>query len=154
MRVTMMLCDYAVVAEGKLYVSGAGWTLAGGPPVQSALGLIIEVPWDKLNLPVRFAVELQDADGGVVLQPGPMEQGVPMRFEGEFELGRPPGMPHGTPSNVPLALNVPPFGVPAGRYRWVTTLNGEGHEDWHVSFDNPNGTQEQPPTLASDVDSD
>jgi hypothetical protein len=49
MKVTGILCDYAVVADGKLYISGGGWNVTGPEPSQSAIALLFEVPWDRTN---------------------------------------------------------------------------------------------------------
>lgn len=123
MDVTLLLADSAEVAENKLFVLGAGWSFTGpeaaGPMAVAAL---VEVAWDEANVSHPWVLELQDEDGRpVVLPPGD----APLRVEGTIEVGRPPGHPVGAPLSVPLALNFGPMPLPAGRYEWVMTLDGE-----------------------------
>ena len=48
MKATMMLADHAQIADGKLFVSGGGWTwITAGSPF--GIALLMEVPWDRLN---------------------------------------------------------------------------------------------------------
>ena len=35
-KLTMLLCDHATVAEGKLYINGAGWSVTGPEPSPSS----------------------------------------------------------------------------------------------------------------------
>ena len=58
MRATMLLADYAQVAEGKLNVIGGGWTITGPLPSPFALALLIEVPWDRANEKHQLRLEL------------------------------------------------------------------------------------------------
>ena len=58
MRATQLLCDHAVVAEGKLYISGAGWSVTGPDPAPSAIALKLDVPWDLTNLPIEIRLRL------------------------------------------------------------------------------------------------
>ncbi len=71
MKVTLLLCDAAQVAEGKLYCMGAGWTQTGPGPTTMALGIIVYVPWDRTNAALQLVLELREADGTVVRLPGP-----------------------------------------------------------------------------------
>lgn len=130
----MMLCDYAAVAEGKFYISGGGWTVTGPAPSPSGLAILISLPWVMANQKVEFAVRLLREDGQPVTQPGPLGD-TPIAIEGDFEVGRPPGVKPGTPLDVPLAMNVPPLPLPTGeRFSWELTIDGKHHEDWHVAF--------------------
>ena len=47
MNVTMLLCDAAQVAYGKLYILGGGWSMTGPDPVPSAVALKIHVDWHE-----------------------------------------------------------------------------------------------------------
>jgi hypothetical protein len=85
MKVTAVLCDYAVVADGKLYISGGGWNITGPDPSPSAVALLFEVPWDRTNTKIRFTVELLTTDEQPVMQPGPLGAQRPVKAEG----GRP-----------------------------------------------------------------
>jgi hypothetical protein len=136
-RLTLILCDSAQVSDGKLHLLGGGWSFTGPGPTASALGVLIEVPWDRANQPLAFRLELRNEDGTDVLQPGPLGQ-QPVRIGANIEVGRPPGHPHGVPLVVPLAVNVPPLELtPGNRYSWEAHIDGEpANDDWHVSFTN------------------
>lgn len=130
----MLLCDYAAVAEGKLFISGAGWAMTGPAPASSAIALLLDVPWDQTNRPIAFRLDLQGADGQPVMQPGVTGE-TPVEVSGQFEVGRPVGIAPGTPLAVPLALNFPPLNLtPGQRYTWTLSVNGEHQEDWYLSF--------------------
>jgi hypothetical protein len=49
MRVTMLLCDFAQVAEGKLNIIGAGWSQTNAQTSVSAVAIKVDVPWDLTN---------------------------------------------------------------------------------------------------------
>ena len=131
----MLLADSAQVAEGKLYVLGAGWDQIGPGPMPSAIALLFQVPWDLTNKRHRWRMELVDSDGEPVVLPTPMGREEPVQLQGEFEVGRPPGVPAGTSLNVPAAITLGPLPLEAGRrYEWRLTLGKESHEDWRLAF--------------------
>ena len=134
MKVTMMLADFAQVADGKLTIVGGGWSVTGPMPVTFAIAVLFEVPWDRANEKHRFRLDLVDADGHVVF--AETEEGEePVVIEGEFEAGRPPGLKPGTPLDVPIAINLPgPPVPPGGRYEWRLTVNGAHESDWRLPF--------------------
>jgi hypothetical protein len=134
-KVTLLLCDAAQVADGKLHLLGGGWSFTGPGPVPSALAVLIEVPWDRANQPLTLNIELRHADGSVVMQQGPVGE-QPVRINADIEVGRPPGHPPGVPLVVPLAINIPPMQLtPGARYSWEADIEGEpANDDWHVSF--------------------
>jgi hypothetical protein len=135
MKVTMLLADYAQVAEGKLNVIGGGWNVTGPTPAPSSIAILIEVPWDRSNERHSFHLELVDADGHPVMATDPQGQSVPVQLGGMFEVGRPPGIKRGTPLTFPLAINLGPQPVPpGGRFEWRLTINGESDEDWRLAF--------------------
>ncbi len=134
MKVTMMLADYAAVADGKLTIVGGGWSVTGPMPVPFAIAILFAVPWDRANIKHRFRLDLVDADGQAVFVPTD-DGDEPLTIEGEFEAGRPPGLKPGTPLDVPIAINLPgPPVPPGGRYEWRLTVNGEGDPDWRLAF--------------------
>lgn len=134
MRAVVFLCDSAQVADSKLNILGGGWSICGLGPVQMALALKIDVPWDQANRQHRFAIWLQDADGQQVTVPGP-EGDQPLRIEGQFETGRPPGLREGVALDVPLALNFGVLHLPAdSRFTWKLEIDGVSEEGWEVSF--------------------
>ncbi len=141
MKATLLLCDAAQIAEGKLYCLGAGWTETGPGPTTMALGILIYVPWDRTNAELGLVLELREADGTVVRLPGPAGES-PVRIEGGFEVGRPPGLARG--SSIPVPLAIPIAGMqltPGQRYYWELTIDGQTHEDWTLHF----GTRPLPP---------
>jgi len=134
MRVTMLLADAAQAVNGKLYVLGGGWSQIGPDPSPMAIAMKVDVPWDQANRPHEWMLELVDADG----KPVPVRTATgeqPVRLAGRFEVGRPAGLPPGTPIDLPLAISIGPFPLPSGRRLvWRLTVDGETREDWQVGF--------------------
>ncbi len=134
MKVTLMLADFAQVAEGKLSVMGAGWTFIGPGPTPFAVAGIIEVPWHQANRQHTFQLDLIDLDGQPVILDTP-EGEQPLSIQGGFEVGRQPGLREGVGIPFPLAINCGPVPLPAGgHYEWSLLIDGETHEDWRLAF--------------------
>lgn len=133
MNVTLLLADSAQAVLGKLYILGGGWSVTGPDAAVMALAVKIEVPWDRGNDRHHWSLELLDADGQPVELPGPPNgEHQPVRLEGDFEPGRPPGLKPGTPLDVAMAFNFGPMPLPAdGRYRWQFNV---GADTWSVGF--------------------
>src|SRR5262249_48223731 len=108
---------------------GGGWSVTGPGPVPSALAIKVEVPWTEANRPHDLVITLLDADGRPV-----SADGAPVEIRGQFEVGRPPGLPAGTPLDTVLALNVGPLRLAPGRYLWRLAIDGESRDDWSVGF--------------------
>ncbi len=144
MKVTMMLADYAKVADGKLNVMGGGWDITGPQPAPFAIAARVDVPWHLTNRRHALRFELIDLDGNAVLVETPDGE-QSLRFECEFEVGRPPGVRTGASLPWMFALNSGPVPLPAGRFfEWRLTINGEAHEDWRLPFSTrPDPGQEQ-----------
>src|SRR5436309_2115207 len=125
MKVTMLLCDAAEVAGGKLYILGGGWSVTGPGPSQMAVAIKIEVPWDQTNRRHRLRLELIDADGNRVSAPAEdPEHPSEVQVEGEFEVGRPPGITPGTPMDFPLAIALGILQLPPGqRFTWKLSID-------------------------------
>ncbi|MCU1490618.1 MAG: hypothetical protein JWM85_2023 [Acidimicrobiaceae bacterium] len=134
MRVTMLLCDAAQVADGKLYVLGGGWSLIGPDPTPTAIALKIDVEWSELDQAHHWELFLADEDGNPVIAEaidGP--QAIEVR--GDFEVARPPAVPPGSPVDVALALNFGPLPLaPGHRYRWSMVIDGDANDDWSLAF--------------------
>jgi hypothetical protein len=131
----MLLCDHAQVAEGKLFVSGGGWTVTTAGQAPMGVAVLIQVPWDRSNRDITFALTLRDSDGNPVI--GQVIDGVPtpISLQGDFQVGRPPGVAPGSSLAVPLAVNLPPPPLePGKRYEWTLELDGDSHEDWTLPF--------------------
>ncbi len=133
-KVTMMLCDAAQVADGKLYILGGGWSMTGPDPVPSAIALKIDVGWHEAEQPHHWELYLEDADGQPVLVNTP-EGDHPIEVRGEFTVGRPPGIPEGSPIDVALAVNLGPLPLtPGTRYTWRISIDGDSQTDWMLGF--------------------
>jgi len=138
MKVTMLLADFAQVADGKLTIVGGGWSLTGPDPTPFGIAILVHVPWDQANRRHTLRLELVDADGQPVTVPGDDDgEGAPIVFldDIEFEVGRPAGIKPGTPLELPLAVNSSPLSLEPGcRYEWRLSIDGEGDEDWRLAF--------------------
>ncbi len=63
-KVTMLLCDSAQVADGKLYVLGGGWSMTGPDPMPSAIALKIDVAWNESGEPHHWSsISRMQTDG-------------------------------------------------------------------------------------------
>jgi len=134
MKVTIMLADFAQAVNGKLYIMGGGWSIAGPQTNPSAIAVKIEVPWNEANRKHSLKLELLDADYRPVLLPTP-NGNSPLVISGDFEVGRPAGLLPGTPIDVPLAFNIGPLPLdPGQRYIWKLSINDQAGEDWEVRF--------------------
>lgn len=124
-NVTMLLCDAAQVADGKLYILGGGWSMTGPDPVPSAVALKIDVDWHEAGSPHHWELFLEDADGKPVMLETP--DGLqPVEVRGEFTVAQPAGIPEGSPIDVALAVNLGPIPLPAGtRYVWRLVIDGD-----------------------------
>ncbi len=133
----MLLADSAQAdVSGKAHALGLGWNIASTPTPPMALLLLIEVGWNEANERHRISAELHDEDGSPVLVPGDGGVHVPIRFEGDYEVGRPPGSVPGMPLGIPIVINVGP-GIPlqsGKRYRWHVENSGEPGADLSVGF--------------------
>src|ERR1700750_1333206 len=130
MRVTMMLASHAQVADGKLFISGGGWSVCGPGPVACGVAVLFHIPWQHTNEKIAFTLKLLDEDGSAVTPPGPREA----RPGAQFERGRPAGLAPGTEINVPVAFNTVLQLSAGGRYTWVLEIDGQGDEEWRVLF--------------------
>ena len=134
MKVTLLLADSAQAVADKLYILGGGWSVTGPGPTNMALAIKIEVPWDQSNRRHVWRIELLDADGGQVQLAGPSAP-QPINLSGDFEVGRPAGLPEGTPLDLPLAINLAAVPFPPGqRLVWKMYIDDETREVWDVAF--------------------
>ena len=134
MKATMLLCDAAQVADGKLYILGGGWSLTGPAPAPSAIAVKIEIDWHEAVTSHHWELWLENADG----QPVSIEtaEGPQMvEIRGDFEVGRPEGIPEGSPIDLPLAVNLGPIPLAAGsRYNWRLSIDGIQDTSWTLGF--------------------
>jgi hypothetical protein len=140
MRVTMMLADHAQVSDGKLFIAGGGWSLAGPGPIPCGIALLFHVPWQQTNERAAFLLRLLDEDGRPFPSADvPGEQSI--EAGGQIEAGRPAGMAPGAEINVPVAFNTVLQLPPGRRFTWVLEINGRADDAWRVSF----ATRNAPP---------
>lgn len=134
MRVTMLLADMAQVAEGKLYIMGAGWSVTGPDPMPSAVVLKLDIDRHETNFSHYWELFLEDGDGKPVLFDTP--DGLqPVEVRGEFNVGEPEGVPEGAPVDLPIAINFGPLPLaPASRFTWRLVIDGETPLGGTLSF--------------------
>jgi Family of unknown function (DUF6941) len=130
----MMLADHAQVADGKLFISGGGWSACGSGAIPCAVALIFHVPWQETDKKVSFSLQLVDEDGHGVMQPG-AQDGLPVQVNGTFEARRPPTIAPGTEVTVPMAFNIVLALAPNRRYVWVLDVDGRRDDSWQVPFE-------------------
>src|SRR5205809_1350406 len=101
MKVTILLADAVQAVNGKLYILGGGWSVTGPDPAPSAIAVKIEVGWNETDQPHHWELFLVDADGQEVGVDTP-DGRQPIEIRGDFETGKPQGIPEGSPIDVPL----------------------------------------------------
>jgi hypothetical protein len=120
----LLLADHAEAVNGKLYVMGAGWTNVSRPPrpapdampiTHFGVGVSVLVPWTQTNNRHHLIVRIESEDGEPVLG----------RVEADLEVGRPPGLRHGSDQRAVLALNVDMTFPAPGGYRIVAELGDQ-----------------------------
>jgi len=63
MKITLLLADFARVANGKLDVIGGGWSMMNAQgPFGFFVAALFQIPWDRTNQKHKFRLELLDAD--------------------------------------------------------------------------------------------
>jgi hypothetical protein len=95
----VILADAAQVQGDKLYLLGGGWTMIWAKEFpaqhQMAVAAGILVPWLETNAKHNFRILVRGEDGTTFTDVG-----------GEFEQGRPPGLPPGTTQRVMFTVNM------------------------------------------------
>ena len=133
MEKTLILSDYARVADSKLDLIGAGWCVTGPGPVTFGVGILFHIGWDDANQKHHFILDLLDADGAPVLDPD-SDQPV-LHFEGDFEAGRPAGVKAGLTQNGPIALNLIGANLPTGcSFQLRLVVDGDENDATSVAF--------------------
>lgn len=119
----IILCDAAQADPmgGKVHMLGAGWSRMPSPTTPHAVVVLLKIPWHRANEKLPMALELRTADGPPVeLKTADGNAQVGVRTE--IEVGRPPGLPHGSTLDASFALNVGALPLVPGRYEWHLTL--------------------------------
>jgi hypothetical protein len=133
MKVTMLLADAAQAVEGKLYILGGGWSIIGPEPSPMAFAITIELLWTEADIKHQFRLALHGEDGQLVTIMTPNGT-QPIEIKSYFEVGIPPGLRPGTRLNIPIAINISPFPLPAGKhYVWRCYINEKLAEEVNFS---------------------
>ena len=122
----LVLADSAEVISNKLYMLGGGWEVyfRNGPmPVAFAIAASFHVPWNATNLKHPFEVQVINEDA---------QQKV-MGIGGEFEVGRPPGLPAGSGQRTQLAVKVE-GDLPPASYAVRCLVDGQEQTDRQLAF--------------------
>ncbi len=146
MDAKVLLCDFAEVSGGKLFISGAGISMLASNteeppfPVNIFLAVLVSIAWTETDAKHLMTIELvSEADGAqrrVLLsdqlpeEANPADQGM---IAVVFSAVRMPTMIDGDESVMPLA--VPLFGLPLpapGPYFF--SVNIDGREMDRASF--------------------
>ncbi len=78
------------------------------------MAILLKIPWDRANerLPLKLTLVSEDGEPVVLEEQGKVEHSA------GYEVGRPPGLPHGSLIDSALAIPVPPLPLKQGRYQW------------------------------------
>lgn len=95
----LILADSAQVQGEKLYLLGGGWSQVWAQtfPAQHNMAVAtgVLVPWMQTNMRHQFRVTVRGENGETLAD-----------VAGEFEQGRPPALPPGSPQRVMFAMNL------------------------------------------------
>ena len=96
----LIIADAAQVVGGKLYLLGGGYdrvTLPKGPPAGHSMAVAVSfrVPWNETNVKHDFELKILDGDGQEIFG-----------GNGQFEVGRAPGILPGQDQRTQLAMNI------------------------------------------------
>lgn len=114
MEIDAMLADYAMVSEGKLFLTGAGITDIVTAPqapfvISVHVGVVVRVPYTATNQQHEIRVRLLDADERPVkpFVPGQDPDSLlPLELATQITVGRPPQLVVGDEQSVALAFGV------------------------------------------------
>jgi hypothetical protein len=135
MEIDAMMADSVVVAEGKLYLQGAGWnqiTAAQVPCVHDRVGLaiIIRVPYTATNQTHQLEIGLVGEDGAEVplgaAPPGAAPEGESFitKIGAQFNVGRPATIEAGDDQMVPFGMNLNGLKFDSvGQYSFVISID-------------------------------
>ncbi|MBM3942114.1 MAG: hypothetical protein FJ316_04160 [SAR202 cluster bacterium] len=120
----LILADSAQVVGNKLYLLGGGWDrlqVNAGFPVSHhcAIALAIRVPWNETNRKHTVQVEII-SEAGETEEPKPLAT-----VQGQFEVGRPAGIPQGQDQRFQLAFETNLALERAGVYVIVARIEGQ-----------------------------
>lgn len=113
MTASVILCDFAQVWQGKLFISGGGVSLVGVPPqpphnLNVYAAVLVSVPWNAHNQLHKLTISLRGPDEEVIpllnIVSGPdATEADAGRIVAQFNAGRAPHMSPGDESLLPVA---------------------------------------------------
>lgn len=109
--------------------------------------MFIKVDWTEANEQHKFSLRLVNADGQTVTAEGPAGT-QPIEFQGNLEVGRPPGIPQGSEIDASFVVNLGPLPlVPGQRFTWQLEMDTEtiAAESFYVR-----PLSQQPPATSPD----
>lgn len=122
MDAEVLLCDYAEALNGKLYISGGGWSVVGlARPLRCSLAIRLATAWSETNVRQQLRVSLITQDGQAALGP----DGQPVLFAGNIEVGRPPGLAQGEDIVNCLVLSYEGLDLAAGSYEFKVEVDSK-----------------------------
>ena len=145
MRATLLLCEAAQVADGKLNVLGAGWIEIGTGPATMAVAILIQLSAAEAAGAHHFELFLTEADHQPVFVDTPTGS-MPVEVRGDVNVALPEDFDRTLLLPWPIAVNVPGLALDAGKsYQWNLVVDGESQPDWVLAFRTrpeppPNGT--------------
>lgn len=119
-RVTILLADAAQIADGKLNMLGAGWSIIQSPTGPFSVVIHAQIPWNLTNTKMPWSLDLLDSDGHPVIFDE--AQGA-IHMEGFVESGRPAGLESGTAIYVPFVFPFNGMPLAPGKYEWHFKLD-------------------------------
>ena len=123
----IVLADAAQVVGGKLYLIGGGWEMLNlssglGSEHRMAIAASYRVPWLETNQDQTIDMDIVHEDGGDPI----------FELKGQFQVGRPPGIPAGKDQRFQFAAEVVIKIEKFGGY--TLTARIEGQPDTRTSF--------------------
>ena len=138
MQAVVLLADSAQTdPANKVHALGLGWSVTSTPTPPSALVVLLKVPWNATNRKHSFELRLIDADGQPVMLGRDPTTGepAPLMVQGDFEVGRPPGIPPGMALDQAFAINLGPLPLQGGQmYEWRLEIDGHHEDAWSARF--------------------
>ena len=142
----VLLCDFAEVSGGKLFITGAGISLVASTsvqppfPVNVCLAILVQIPWNETDAEHLMTIELvSETDGSqrrVMLsdqlpdRADPADRGM---IAIVFNAVRLPTMIDGDESVMPISI--PLFGLPLPEYGpYFFSVRIDGREMDRASF--------------------
>lgn len=146
MDAKVLLCDFAEVSGGKLFITGAGISLIASSstqapyPINLCLAVLVQIPWNETDSDHLLTIELvSEADGSqrrlmlsdqLPEQADPADRGM---IAVVFTARRLPTMVDGDESMMPMSI--PLFGLPLPEYGpYFFSVRIDGREMDRASF--------------------